>query len=198
MATLKNLEGYEIMLVSHSPRRQELLRSLGLDFSVGVSVVNECYPQELKGEEIPMYLSQEKARHCVPPANANTLIIAADTIVCLDNVVYGKPATTTEAKEMLHALSGKTHQVITGVTLLTATQEKTFSVSSDVTFASLTRDEVDYYVEKYLPLDKAGAYGVQEWIGMIGVKRISGSFYNVMGLPVHRLYDELKQLSPCK
>jgi len=196
MEILKNLDGYKILLVSHSPRRQSLLRSLGMAFSVGESAVDESYPDDLDVMTIPVYLSQQKARHCVPAADAQTLVIAADTIVCLDNVVFGKPSCPAEAKEMLRRLSGKMHQVITGVTLLTAKEEKSFSVTSDVTFAPLSENEIEYYVTRYAPLDKAGAYGVQEWIGMIGVKSISGSFYNVMGLPMHRLYQEMKQLVP--
>ena len=171
---LSHLKKYEILLASNSPRRRELLDTLS-------------------GEEIPLYISQEKAAAYRRFMKDNTLLITADTIVWLDGKVYGKPRDIADAKAMLQALSGKTHTVITGVTLTSLQKQISFAVSTEVTFATLGDDEIDYYVEKYRPLDKAGAYGVQEWIGYIGVTGLKGSYYNVMGLPIQRLYTELKK-----
>jgi septum formation protein len=194
---LPNLDGYKIILVSHSPRRRQLLEQLGLEFSVGESTVGEDYPATLRGEEIPVYLSRQKARHCPTVMDANSLIIAADTLVWLDDRPLGKPGSEEEARAMLRDLSGKEHHVITGVCVRTQSSEIAFSADTTVGFADLTDDEIDYYIRRCHPLDKAGAYGIQEWIGMIGVRYINGSFYNVMGLPVHRLYNVLKTIEPC-
>ncbi len=191
-----NLKNYNIVLMSGSPRRRELLARLGLPFSVGRSDIDESYPAGLRHQEIPVYLSRRKAEHCSPATDKNQLVIAADTIVWCDNEVLGKPSTDDEARSMLARLSGREHSVITGVTLRTAVSMKSFYAETAVVFARLSREEIDYYVETFHPLDKAGAYGIQEWIGMIGVKEIRGSFYNVMGLPVCRLYDELKKIEP--
>lgn len=187
------LEQYRIILGSQSPRRKELLTLLDLPFTCQVIDTEEIYPAELRGAEIPVYLAKLKAAAFEPLPDDKTLLITADTIVWLDGQVLGKPHTPAEARNMLHRLSGKTHQVFTGVCLTSLRKQKTFSVCSDVTFASLTDEEIDYYVEKYNPLDKAGAYGIQEWIGGIGVEKINGSYFNVMGLPVQKLYQELKQ-----
>lgn len=181
-----------IWLISHSPRRQQLLRDLGMEFNIGEAHVEEVYPEGLPPEEIPVYLSKLKADAAVVPKNDDTLIITADTIVWAEGKVLGKPADEDEARTMLQVLSGNTHQVITGVTLRTKDSSKSFYESTDVTFASLSTEDIDYYVRHYRPFDKAGAYGIQEWIGMIGVQSIKGCFYNVMGLPVHRLYKEIK------
>ena len=194
---LTNLNGYKIMLVSHSPRRKQLLEQLGLDFTVGVSTVGENYPATLRCGQIPEYLSRQKAHHCSPAMADNSLIIAADTIVCLNERPLSKPEDDKEAAAMLHDLSGKEHHVITGVCVKTLHSEQTFSAYTTVGFADLSDDEINYYISKYRPFDKAGAYGIQEWIGMIGVRYIKGSFYNVMGLPIHRLYDVLKTIEPC-
>ncbi len=193
---LDNLKNYNIVLMSGSPRRRELLARLGLPFTVGRSDIDESYPAGLRHEEIPVYLSRLKAEHCRPAMGERHLVIAADTIVWCGNKVLGKPSTDDEARSMLAGLSGRQHSVVTGVTLRTATCMKSFYVETAVVFAELSAEEIDYYVETFHPLDKAGAYGIQEWIGMIGVKEISGSFYNVMGLPVCRLYDELKKIEP--
>lgn len=191
---LSHLNSYEILLASNSPRRRELLAGLGIDYQVtALPEVDESYPATLSGEEIPLYISQEKAAAYRNLMKENTLLITADTIVWLDGKVYGKPHDTDDAKAMLRALSGKTHTVITGVTLTTLQKQRSFAVSTEVTFASLDDDEIEYYVDTYRPLDKAGAYGVQEWIGYIGVTGLHGSYYNVMGLPIQRLYTELKQ-----
>ena len=190
---LSNLDSYEILLASNSPRRRELLAGLGVKYRVtSLPDVDESYPSSLQGEEIPLYISQLKADAYRSQMNPNTLLITADTIVWLDGKVYGKPHDEAEACEMLRALSGRTHTVITGVTLTSAYRCKSFAVSTEVTFAALTDEEVGYYVSHYRPLDKAGAYGVQEWIGYIGVTGMNGSYYNVMGLPIQRLYTELK------
>lgn len=191
---LSHLKKYEILLASNSPRRRELLAGLDIDYRVtALPEVNESYPDTLSGEEIPLYISQEKAAAYRRFMKDNTLLITADTIVWLDGKVYGKPRDIADAKAMLQALSGKTHTVITGVTLTSLQKQISFAVSTEVTFAALGDDEIDYYVETYRPLDKAGAYGVQEWIGYIGVTGLKGSYYNVMGLPIQRLYTELKK-----
>lgn len=191
---LSHLKKYEILLASNSPRRRELLAGLDIDYRVtALPEVDESYPDTLSGEEIPLYISQEKAAAYRRFMKDNTLLITADTIVWLDGKVYGKPCDIADAKAMLQALSGKIHTVITGVTLTSLQKQISFAVSTEVTFAALDDDEIDYYVETYRPLDKAGAYGVQEWIGYIGVTGLKGSYYNVMGLPIQRLYTELKK-----
>lgn len=192
---LDNLKKYHIILASNSPRRRELLGGLGVDYEVRtLPGVDESYPDTLSGEDIPVYISREKAAAYLPSIAPDELIITADTIVWLDGRVLGKPADEADACRMLRELSGRTHQVITGVTLSTAAFQKSFAVTSEVEFAPLTEEEITYYVDHYRPLDKAGAYGVQEWIGFIGVRRLSGSYFNVMGLPIQRLYQELKEL----
>ena len=195
MKPLENIQHYKIVLASNSPRRRELLSGLNLEYTVRVLPdIDESYPDTLKGEEIPMYISREKAKAYRNSMAEDELIITADTVVCINEKVLGKPQTLEEAKEMLRELSGKTHQVITGVCLMTCGLQRTFSATTQVTFDVLTEDEIEFYVEKFRPLDKAGAYGVQEWIGFVGVSRLEGSYFNVMGLPVQRLYQELKKL----
>ncbi len=185
---------YKYILASNSPRRRELLAGLGLDFEVRVLPgIDESYPSELQGGDIPLYISKEKANAYVGQLRDDELLITADTIVWLDGEVLEKPKDEADARRMLHELSGRTHQVFTGVSLTTTTKQVSFSCRSDVTFCTLTDDEIDYYISHYHPLDKAGAYGVQEWIGYVGVERIEGSFFNVVGLPVQRLYQALKQ-----
>ena len=189
---LNNLP-YNIILGSQSPRRQELLHGLDVNFTVNVIAgLEENYPATLQGEDIPMFLAQQKAEAYLNSLTPKDMLITADTIVWLNGIVYGKPKDEADAKDMLRALSGKTHDVITGVCVTTAERQETFAAISKVTFASFSDDEINYYIEKYRPMDKAGSYGVQEWIGYIGVERIDGSFYNVMGLPVQRLYTLLK------
>lgn len=185
---------YKLILASNSPRRRELLAGLGMDFEVRVLPgIDESYPDELQGGDIPLFISKEKANAYVNSLADDELLITADTIVWLDGEVLEKPADEADARRMLHELSGQTHQVFTGVCLTTRAKQVAFSCRSDVTFCPLTDDEIDYYVSHYHPLDKAGAYGVQEWIGYVGVERIEGSFFNVVGLPVQRLYQALKQ-----
>lgn len=192
---LENLNKYKIILASNSPRRRELMTGLGVKYSVKtLPDVDESYPDTLVGGEIPVYIAKGKADAYMHLIKPDQLIITADTIVWLEGEVLGKPIDEEEAKEMLRRLSGKTHQVFTGVCLTTKTFQKSFFSVSDVTFASLSDEEIDYYVSQYKPLDKAGAYGVQEWIGFVGVEQITGSYFNVMGLPIQRLYRELKNL----
>ena len=183
---------YKIILASNSPRRRELLAGLDIPFEVRVlPSVDESYPDALQAGDIPLYISREKAnayRELIAP---DELIITADTIVWLEGAILEKPHDDAEAVAMLHRLSGKTHEVFTGVTLTTRHHQKSFVAESKVTFATLSDAEIEYYVAHYHPLDKAGAYGVQEWIGYVGVERIEGSFYNVMGLPIRRLYEAL-------
>lgn len=187
----------KIILASNSPRRRELLSGLGFEYEVRtMKGLDESYPEGLRMDEIPQYISQKKA--AAYTLERDELLVTADTIVWLNGEVLGKPADEAEARQMLRKLSGKTHQVITGVTLTFSTnneiRQHSFSSVSQVTFAQLSDAEIDYYVNSYHPLDKAGAYGIQEWIGYIGVTAIEGSYFNVMGLPVQRLYTEMKKL----
>ena len=192
---LDNLRKYRIILASNSPRRKELLGGLGIDYEVKVLPgIDESYPDSLKGEEIPVYIASEKAAAYRAVMQEDDLIITADTIVYLDGEVLGKPRDAADAARMLRLLSGKTHQVITGVCITTQAFQKSFAAVTEVTFDTLSEEEIDYYVSKYAPTDKAGSYGIQEWIGFIGVTGMKGSYFNVMGLPVQRLYRELKGL----
>lgn len=191
---LENLAAYRIILGSNSPRRRELLAGLDLSFDVHVIPgLEENYPDSLQPQEIPVFLSKQKAESYLSTLEDQVLLITADTIVWNETEVIGKPKDREDAIRMLRSLSGHEHQVVTGVCLTTTKKQETFSVVSSVRFASLTDEEIIYYVDKYKPFDKAGAYGIQEWIGYVGVESISGSFYNVMGLPVQRLYQELKR-----
>ncbi|MDY5084189.1 MAG: Maf-like protein [Prevotella sp.] len=181
---------YNIILASNSPRRRELLAGLDVDYEVRVlKDIDETYPDSLPVADIPTYISREKAAAYI--IADNELLLTADTVVVLGNEVMGKPVDDADAKRMLRELSGKTHQVITGVCLTTTKKQHSFSVTTDVTFKELSDDEIDYYVSNYHPLDKAGAYGIQEWIGYIGVTSLQGSYFNVMGLPVQRIYEAL-------
>lgn len=200
---LEDLKKYSVVLASNSPRRKELLSGLGVNFSVKtLPDVDESFPDTLKGEEIPLFIARKKAdayKMLFSSVTSNEveeplLVITADTIVWIEDEVLGKPANATEARAMLSKLSGKKHQVITGVCLTTASWQKSFAAVSEVQFSSLTEEEMDYYIQNYCPYDKAGAYGVQEWIGFIGVESIQGSYFNVMGLPIQRLYRELKTI----
>ena len=192
---LDNLKKYNIVLASNSPRRKERMSGLGVNYVVKtLPDVDESYPDTLQGTEIPAYISREKADAYKSLIQPDELLITADTIVWLDGEVLGKPKGREGAIDMLRKLSGTSHQVITGVCLTTSDWQKSFTAVTDVTFATLTEEEIIYYVDKYTPMDKAGAYGVQEWIGFIGVESISGSYFNVMGLPIQRLYQELKRL----
>jgi len=183
---------YKIILASNSPRRRELLGGLGIDFTVKViSGIDESWPHDLKGEDIPLYISRQKAAPYKPQIAPDELVITADTIVYVDGQVLGKPHDKADAVRMLKLISGRWHEVITGVTLMTQDRERSFAVTTRVKFANLTESEINSYVESGLPMDKAGAYGIQEWIGYVGVEAIEGSYFNVVGLPVQRLYREL-------
>ncbi len=185
---------YKIVLASASPRRKELLAGLDIDYSIRVlDNIDESSPSHLQGEDIPLFISGKKADAYMETLANDELLITADTIVYVDSEVLGKPTTPQDAVNMLKKLSGKWHQVITGVVLSTKEKRHSFAVTTQVKFAELTETEIEYYVNRYSPLDKAGAYGIQEWIGYIGVERIEGSYFNVVGLPVQRLYQELKQ-----
>ena len=185
-----------LILASNSPRRKELLGGLGIDFEVRtLQDIDESYPDTLKGEEIPMYISGKKAEAYKRTMADDEMIITADTIVYDNGKVLGKPKDRGEAIQMLRELSGHAHEVITGVSIVTKEKTTQFASTSKVTFAALTDEEIAYYVDTYKPYDKAGAYGIQEWIGYVAVTRIEGSYFNVMGLPIQRLYTELKQFS---
>jgi septum formation protein len=190
--TLKN---YRLILASASPRRRELLAACDLDFTLAEKFeCEECYPDDLEADKVAEYLSQLKSNAYPHPLSEKDILLTADTVVILGDKILGKPHSEEEAVEMITSLSGATHKVVTGVTLRTAKQTISFSAESLVSFRELEEEEIRYYVEKYRPLDKAGAYGIQEWIGYIGIEGIEGSFYNVMGLPVQRLYSALKEL----
>jgi septum formation protein len=188
---LNNLEKYEVVLGSNSPRRRELLSDMGVTFRVeAIKGIDESYPANLPVEEIPVYLARIKAQG--HPLKPDELLITADTVVVLDEQVLGKPVDVADARRMLRALSGRAHRVISGVCVTTMDCCESFADTSIVRFAELSDDEIEYYIEHYRPLDKAGAYGIQEWIGNIGISGISGDFYNVMGLPTRKLYQLLK------
>ena len=192
---LDNLKKYKVILASASPRRKELLAGLDVEFEVrALPDVDESFPPELQGGDIPLHISKKKADAYRPVMAADELVITADTIVWLDGVALGKPVDEADARRMLRNMSGKTHSVFTGVAITTKDNQRCFVAQSDVTFAQLTDDEIDYYIAKYRPMDKAGSYGAQEWIGYIGMSNIVGSYFNVMGLPVQRLYSELKEI----
>ena len=183
---------YKIVLASNSPRRKELLAGLGVDFEVRViKGIDERYPHDLPTQKIAEYISKKKAAAYLEAIAPDELVITADTVVILGDQVMGKPHDEAEACRMLRQLSGQTHQVVTGVTLTTQHRQQSFSVVTDVTFKTLSEDEINYYVDRYKPLDKAGAYGIQEWIGYIGVTALHGSYFNVVGLPVQRIYEAL-------
>lgn len=192
---LENLKKYKVILASNSPRRKELLSGLGIDYEIRtLPDVDESYPESLQGADIPLYISKEKADAYRALLQPGELMITADTIVWLDGRVLGKPKDREDALQMLRDMSGRTHEVFTGVCITTTDWQRSFAAQTEVRFAQLTEEEITYYVDRYQPMDKAGSYGVQEWIGFIGVENISGSYFNIMGLPVQRLYRELKAI----
>lgn len=192
---LEQLKDYRIILASNSPRRKGLLAGLGIPFEVKtLPGIDEAYPDTLNPSEVAEYISREKANAYADRMEDDELLITADTIVVSGDEIMGKPENTADACRMLHRLSGTVHQVYTGVTLTTLNMQRSFTAATDVRFAKLTDEEVNYYVETYRPFDKAGAYGIQEWIGYVGVESIHGSYFNVMGLPIQRLYQELKKI----
>ena len=189
------LEKYHVILASNSPRRRELLAGLGIDFEVRtLPDIDESYPSDLMRGDIPLYIAKEKADAYRSKIGDNELVITADTIVWLDGEVLGKPIDREDAILMLNKLSGRTHQVYTGVALTTKEWQRSFFVETHVRFAPLKEENIIYYVDHFRPFDKAGAYGVQEWIGYIGVEGLEGSYYNVMGLPVQRLFKEIEKI----
>lgn len=190
---LGNLKRYNVILASKSPRRQELLRGMGVDFNVLTKETPETYDSTMPADEVSEFLSLQKSMaFSADELPADFLLITSDTVVIVGDEILGKPKDRIDAFRMLKLLSGKTHQVVTGVTVRSAQRTNSFSVKSEVTFASLDEDEKTYYIDHCKPFDKAGAYGIQEWIGYVGISGLQGSFYNVMGLPTHRLYQVLK------
>lgn len=182
---------YKLILASASPRRSQLLRDAGFEFEIRLKDTEENYPDRMKCEEVPLFLAGLKADAFTGELKADELLITADTVVIIQNRIIGKPKDREEAIDMLRLLSGNKHTVVTGVCLTMADRRECCSASTDVFFRELTDDEIVYYVDTYRPFDKAGAYGIQEWIGYVGIERIEGSFYNVMGLPVQMLYGKL-------
>ena len=189
------MDNYRYVLASNSPRRKELLAGLGLDFEVRViDGIDESYPASLPASQVAQFIAEKKAQAYRASMAPDELIITADTVVIVGSDILGKPKDEADAVRMLREISGRTHQVTTGVCLTTATRQRSFSVTTDVTFKQLSDAEIQHYVTTYRPFDKAGAYGIQEWIGYIGVTGLNGSYYNVMGLPVQRIYTELQQM----
>ena len=192
---LTNLSGRHIMLASGSPRRQELLREMGVQFDVVTKPgISEDYPEDLSAKDVPEYIACEKAQAYIADLKDGDILITADTVVVVEKQILGKPKDEAYARAMLKQLSGRTHKVITGVAIATTRGVNSFSVKTKVTFRNLTPEVIDYYVTTYKPLDKAGAYGIQEWIGLIGIDYIEGSYQNVMGLPTQRLFAELASI----
>ena len=184
---------YNYILASKSPRRQQLLHELGIEFEVKTKEINEHFPPGMHKYDIPVFLAEIKSHPFINLLKKNDLLITADTIVWLDGEVLGKPVDEKEAKQMLMKLSGKEHEVISGVCLTSSKKKQTFYSASSVQFKKLIKSEIDYYIRNFKPFDKAGSYGIQEWIGTIGIKHIEGSFYNVMGLPIQKLYEEIQK-----
>ena len=187
-----DLKGYNLVLASQSPRRRELLKGLDLEFTTCSVDADESFPAELKGADAVQYICKAKADAYRPFLEDKTIAITADTVVILDNKIIGKPKSHEEAFSMIRSLSGRVHEVITAVCIFSKEKCAEFYSSTEVHFSEITDEEIKYYIDKYKPFDKAGSYGVQEWIGYIGIEKIVGSYFNVMGLPVKRLYDELK------
>jgi septum formation protein len=190
---IEDINRYRIILASRSPRRQQLLHELGLKFEVVTRSWTEKYPRHLKGAKIALYVAGGKAKAFQSEVKDNEIVITADTIVWCNNKVLGKPVSTADARKILHEISGNTHEVITGVCLLSAVKQTSFFSSTKVTFNELSDEEIEYYISNFNPFDKAGAYGIQEWIGIAACSRIEGSYFNVMGLPVEQVYRELQK-----
>lgn len=185
---------HKLILASKSPRRQELLKGLGLEFEIRTKEVEEVYPNHLKDKEVAIFLSELKAEAFKIDLQDDELVITSDTIVCLDDKVLGKPKDKNEAVEMLSNLSGKKHTVYSAVTLTTNRKQNSLVVGTDVFFKKLSTQEIDFYINTFQPFDKAGSYGIQEWIGYIGIEKIEGNYFNVMGLPLKELYQALMEL----
>lgn len=194
VATLDKLKRYRIILASASPRRKELLSKLDIGFTVKTLYdVDESFPASLPVVQVPQYISRKKADAYRQEMQENDMVITADTVVAVGRRILGKPKSAEEARVMLKLLSDRYHRVVTGVTIMTVKRTETFATVSRVRFTRLNDEEIDYYISKYKPFDKAGAYGIQEWIGMVGITELNGSYFNVMGLPVQRLYAKLKE-----
>lgn len=183
------------VLGSQSPRRKELLAGIGIEFEVRIKDTEEVYPDSLPAEEVPEFLSKLKANALLPDLSDNEVVICADTVVILNGEILGKPVDFEDAKYMLSRLSGKKHTVITGVFIGSKTKNTSFSERTEVEFENLTEEEINFYINQYKPFDKAGSYGVQEWIGYVAVKRMEGTYTNVMGLPTNRLYKEIQKFA---
>lgn len=193
---LNNLSGRHILLASGSPRRQELLRDMGVEFDVVTKPgVSEDYPEALNAKDVPEFIAREKAAAYLADLKDGDILITADTVVVVDKRILGKPKDEDDARKMLKELSGRDHRVITGVAIATKAGVSSFSVKTKVTFRTLSADVIDHYVREFNPVDKAGAYGIQEWIGLVGIDYIEGSYQNVMGLPTQRLYAELASIN---
>ena len=190
------MKNYRLILASGSPRRQQLLSELGMPFTIRTVPVAEDYPDTLPSERVAEYLSEKKGRAYQSRISDDELVITADTTVVVDDVLLNKPADAHEAKRMLRRLSGRPHRVITGVSLTRTTAVRTFADTTRVYFRTLSEEEIQYYVTRFNPLDKAGGYAIQEWIGMVGIEKIEGSYFNVVGLPVEKLYQALKEIVP--
>ena len=191
----EKLKNHHIILASGSPRRHQFLKEMNIPFIVEHSSIKEGYPGHLKGVQISDYLAELKAKAFLRELKPEDILITSDTIVWHENQALGKPETTSQAYKMLESLSGKTHEVITSVTFTTTTIQKTVNSTTAVTFKTLSNNEIDHYIHKYHPLDKAGAYGIQEWIGLIGITRIEGSYFNVVGLPTDLVYKTLEEIA---
>ena len=191
---LDQLKDKNIILASKSPRRQALLSGLDIDFTIEVRPIDEIYPEALNAYKVPEYLAKLKAEAFDGELSEDDILITSDTIVILGDRILEKPKSEDEAKEMIQAMAGKKHTVVTGVAITRPNAQIVFSDQTQVTFTDLSEDEINYYIEKYQPYDKAGAYGVQEWIGYVAIDKLEGSYYNVMGLPLHKLYAELKTI----
>lgn len=189
-----SIKNYKLILASASPRRQQLMKDAGFTFEIRLKDIEETYPRELALEKVPEYLSRVKAEAFRGELKPDEVLVTADTVVCIHDKILGKPADRADAIRMLQELSGNRHLVITGVSVTTRTEQHSFSALTNVFFKILSIEEIEFYVDTYKPFDKAGAYGIQEWIGYIGIERIEGSFYNVMGLPVQKLYETLRKL----
>lgn len=189
----EKLKNYRIILASGSPRRQQFCKELGLDFTIQLKEVEEIYPKELKGAEITDFLADLKSKPFIN-LSENDLLITSDTIVWLDNNALGKPKNEADAFSMLRKLSGKKHEVITSISIKSKHFQKIIHDVTDVYFKELTDEEINYYIKNYHPFDKAGGYGIQEWIGFIAIDKMEGSYFNVAGLPIHKLYKELMSL----
>lgn len=194
MELIEKIKSYQIVLASQSPRRQDIFRGLNLNYTIRIREVDESFPSELKAGEIARFLAEKKSIAQRLALDPKEILVTADTIVWIKGQVLNKPLSADEARSMLQLISGNTHRVFTGVCLATTDKSISFVEETEVTFHALTEKEIDFYLEHYKPLDKAGAYGIQEFIGYIGIKKISGDFYNVVGFPVQRFWKELDRI----